>query len=67
LRFSDSRGLSRDDDARRRRSRGLNGKIALNSDNNATGCQEQVYLIDPDGSNGCSRTTPRLGGGRPTG
>lgn len=30
--------------------RGLNGKIALNSDNNVTG-QEQVYLIDPDGSN----------------
>jgi Tol biopolymer transport system component len=29
--------------------RGLNGKIALNSDNNVTG-QEQVYLIDPDGS-----------------
>ena len=30
--------------------RGINGKIALNSDNNVTG-QEQVYLIDPDGSN----------------
>jgi Tol biopolymer transport system component len=29
--------------------RGLNGKIVLNSDNNVTG-QEQVYTIDPDGS-----------------
>jgi Tol biopolymer transport system component len=29
--------------------RGLNGEIALNSDNNVTG-QEQVYLINPDGS-----------------
>jgi len=28
---------------------GVNGKVALNSDNNVTG-QEQVYLIDPDGS-----------------
>jgi Tol biopolymer transport system component len=29
--------------------RGVNGKIALNSDNNVTG-QEQVYMVDPDGS-----------------
>lgn len=29
--------------------RGFDGKIALNSDNNVTG-QEQVYLINPDGS-----------------
>ena len=29
--------------------RGLNGKIVLNSDNNVTG-EEQVYTIDPDGS-----------------
>jgi Tol biopolymer transport system component len=29
--------------------RSVNGEIALNSDNNVTG-QEQVYLIDPDGS-----------------
>ena len=29
--------------------RGVNGKIVINGDNNMTG-QEQVYTVDPDGS-----------------
>jgi uncharacterized protein YigE (DUF2233 family) len=30
--------------------RGVNGKIVFNADNTVTG-QEQVYTVDPDGSN----------------